>query len=420
MSKKDLFGDDVQGDTRGDKRGDTHDGTGGGTRDDFARMLEASMGDRAGKRARTGDVFQGEILSIGKEEAFVSTGTAIDGALPVRELWDENKQLKYKVGDVIDVKVVRAREGEILLKRAGSLAAAEGMDNLEDAFDMELPLEGRVLEAVKGGFRVQIQGQKAFCPISQIDARFVQDPAPYVGQKFEFIITQFEERGRNVVVSRRKLLDLQRAENEGEFLNRHKPGDLMSGEVTRIEKYGAFVRLDSGLEGLVPISELAWGRVNDPAEIVHIGQKVQTALVRANEDDGGRLKISLSLKQAGGEGDPWLTVPEKFPLGAIAEGKIERKESYGLFVNLAPGITGLMPRSKWRDVVDGQQYDNKRKGENVIVQVDEIDLESKRLTLIPPEERLDMGWRQHHAAAAPGKGLGTFGDLLKGFKPQKK
>ncbi len=401
MSKKDLFGDDIQGETR----------------EDFERMLADSMGP--GRRLRAGDSLKGEILSIGKEEAFISTGTSVDGALPVRELLDDKKELKYKVGDIIDVKVVRAREGEILLKRAGSMTAAEGMDNLEDAFDMELPIEGRVLEAVKGGFRVQIQGQKAFCPISQIDAKFVNDPAPYVGQKFEFIITQFEENGRNIVVSRRKILDLLRAENEGEFLNRHRAGDIMSGEVTRLEKYGAFVRLENGLEGLVPISELAWGRIGDPSEIVHIGQKVQTALIRATEDDG-RLKISLSLKQAGGEGDPWMKVVEKYPVGTIIEGKVERKESYGLFVNLAPGITGLMPRSKWRDVIDGNQYDNKKKGDTVLVQVDEIDFENKKLTLIPPQEQVDMGWRQHQKTSSPGKGLGTFGDLLKDFKPQKK
>lgn len=403
MSKKDLFGDDIQGNTR----------------EDFERMLEDSMSGGA-KRLRAGDSLKGEILSIGKEEAFVSTGTPVDGALPIRELLNDKKELKHKVGDIIDVKVVRAREGEIFLQLAGSLSSVEGVDNLEDAADMEIPLEGRVLEAVKGGFRVQIQGQKAFCPISQIDSKFVQDPAAYVGQKFDFIITQFEERGRNIVVSRRKVLDLKRAENEGEFLNLHKPGDIMRGEVTRIEKYGAFVRLESGLEGLVPISELAWGRINDPSEIVHIGQSVETALVRANEDEGGRLKISLSLKQAGGEGDPWMKVTEKFPLGTIIEGKIERKESYGLFVNLAPGITGLMPRSKWRDVIDGNQYDNKKKGENVVVQVDEIDFDNKKLTLAPPQEQMDMGWRQHQKSSVPGKGLGTFGDLLKDLKPSKK
>ncbi len=402
MSKKDLFGDDIEK-------------TGGAA--EFAALLNRSL--TANRSLKAGDTFNGEILSIGKEEAFVSTGSPVDGAIPLSELLDDKKQVKYKVGEVIEVQVVRVREGEILLRRKNSSAASEDIESLEDAFDMELPIEGRVTEAVKGGFRVAIHNKQAFCPISQMDLRGGHDPTEYIGKKFDFIITQFDERGRNLVVSRRKILELQRAESEGEFLEKHQLGEILHGTITRLEKFGAFCRLqDSGVEGLIPISELAWGRIGDPSEVVSIGQAVDVQLLRVVEE-GDRMKVSFSLKQAGGEGDPWTLVTERFPVGSVSEGTIERKETYGLFVNLAPGITGLMPKSKWRDRIDGSQYENRKKGEKIKVQIDEIKFEEKRLTLAPPNEDRDESWRTH-TSAAKGQGMGTMADLFKDFKPSKK
>ena len=378
--------------------------------DDFATLFAASEGP--GRRLSVGDSFEGEILSIGKEESFVSTGTMTDGQIPTLELKDKSGLLIYKVGDKIKVKVVRTRDGEVLLKRSDSVSGgADDVDSLEDAFDLELPVKGKVTESVKGGFRVEIHGKRAFCPFSQIDHRASSDAADYIGKTFEFIITQFEQR--NMVVSRRKLLDLQRAEGEGAFLLAKKPGDRLSGVITKLEKFGAFCRLEEGVEGLIPISELAWGRVNDPGEVLRVGQSVEVVLMRVSEE-GDRLRVSLSLKQAGGEGDPWLTIAQKYPVGTLLEGVVERKENYGLFVTLAPGISGLLPRSKWRDHVDGNQYENKKKGETVKVMVDEIKFEEHKLTLAPPGDRDDGAWRAHAAAGtASGKtGTGTFGELF--------
>ena len=396
MSKKtDLFGDELS-----DNSGQ-----------DFESMFRDSMA-RAGDRLRNGDMLKGEILSIGKESAFVSTGTPIDGLLPTAELKDKNGALLYKVGDSIEVKVVRTRENEVLLKRADSLGSSDDAESLEDAFDMELPVRGKVSEAVKGGFRVEIQGQRAFCPLSQIDLRASNDPNDYVGKSFDFIITKFEKR--DMVVSRRRILELQRAEGEGAFLLARKPGEILEGEITRIERYGAFCRLTDGVEGLIPISEMAWGRINDPHEVVSLGQKVSVMLMKA-EEDGDRLKVSLSLKQGGGVSDPWQTVTQKFPLGSQHEGVVDRKEVYGLFVNLGGGITGLLPRSKWRDHLEAKSYENKKKGESIKVMVDEMDLEARKLTLAPPGDRDDGAWRAH---MAPKKGMGTFADLLQAAKPQ--
>lgn len=353
MSKKDIFGDDIE-ETK-----------------DLASFEELFAQSDKGmdRRLSVGDFVQGEILSIGKEETFVSTGTPVDGMMYTRDLLDENKQVKYKVGDVIDCVVTAMKGGEVRLTKKGSLAATT--DSLEDAFDMELPVEGRVTETCNGGFRVNIQGKTAFCPISQIDLKFVQDANEYVDRKFEFMITQLDPKGRNIVVSRRRLLELQRAENEGTFMLKHQPGALLEGKIVRLERFGAFVELEPGIEGLVHVSELSWSRVNDPHEVVAVGQSCTVKLLKTEEIDG-KLKISLSLKQADGEGNPWMTVPQKFPVGTVVKGKVEKKEAYGLFVNIAPGVTGLLPKSKWRDSVDASQFENKKRGDDVTVQVDQI------------------------------------------------
>ena len=401
MSKKDLFGDEVE--------------TG---KNDFESMLNSSM---SVTRRRVGDTFNGEILSIGKEQAFVSTGTPTDGAIPTLELLGPDKVLAFKVGDVIEVRVLRVREGEIFLHRVDAKSSAANVDDLEDAYDMELPVEGKVLEVIKGGYRVGLQGNvKAFCPVSQMDLRPGTDAATHVNQKYEFIISQYDPKGRNVVVSRRRFLEAQRVESEGEFLTKAKPGDMYLGSIARLEKFGAFITLENGLDGLIPISELAWGRVASPADVVSIGQKVQVLLLRAEEQDG-RLRLSFSLKQAGGEGDPWSKVIQSFPVGTITKGTVEKKETFGLFISLAPGISGLMPRSKWRDHVDGAQFENKKRGDIIDVMIDQIQFEEKKLTLAPPGDRDSVDWQSHSGASQSGKGLGTFGDLLKNaaVKPPK-
>lgn len=400
MKKKDLFGDDVA--TEGE---------------DFESMLNQSL---SVSRRKVGEVFKGEILSIGKESSFVSTGTPTDGSIPTLELMGPDKVLQFKVGDLLEVRVLRVREGEMLLRREDAKGAAAGFESIEDAFDMELPVEGKVLEVVKGGYRVQIGNAKAFCPISQMDLRPGTDSSAHVGQKYEFLITQFEEKGRNIVVSRRRHLEQQKVESEGQFLQTAKPGDQFTGTITRLEKFGAFVALDNGLEGLIPISEMAWGRVASPADVVSVGQKVPIALIKA-EEQGDRLRMSFSMKQASGEGDPWLKVTAQYPVGTMVKGTVEKKETFGLFVSLAPGISGLLPRSKWRDSGEAQTYENKKKGDSIDVMVAQIQFEEKRLTLGLPGEQEDQEWRTHvQGPVNPGKGLGTFGDLLKDFKPTRK
>ncbi len=395
MSKRDAFGDD------NDQKAKT----------DFASLFEQSLSS-VGRKLSTGDAFNAEILSIGKEESFVSTSTTQDAMILTQELLDESKQLKYKAGDRLDVVVVKVKGGEIRVVKAGSKKSSNDLDSLEDAFDMELPVEGRVTEVCNGGFRVSIQGKSAFCPVSQMDYK-VQDHQSYVEKKFDFIITQLDLKKRNVVVSRRKLLDAQKIESEGFFMEKAKVGDIMDGKVTRMEKFGAFVTLDQGVEGLVHISEIGWSRLQDPSEVLHVGQNVSVKLIRSEEIDG-KLKLSFSIKQAGGDGDPWTMVPQKYPLGSTHKGTVEKKEVYGLFVNIGPGVTGLLPKSKWRDALDFQKYESKKKGDSIEVQVDEILFEQKKMSLGVPSEVDDQTWKQvaTKAGFVNNSGLGGLADLM--------
>ncbi len=372
MSKRDLFGDELNVKTT----------------TDFASMFEDSLGG-VGRKLSSGDTFIGEILTIGKEESFIATATPVDAMILTSELLDENKILKYKIGDKIEVVVIKTKGGEIRVSRKGSKKSNSDLESLEYAFDMELPVEGRVTEVCNGGFKVSINNKQAFCPISQMDYK-VQDAQSYVEKKFDFIITKLENR--NIVVSRRKLLDQLKVENEGQFLDSVKTGEILSGAVSRIENFGAFITLDSGVEGLVHISEVGWSRIQNPSEVLSIGQKVSVKLLKSEEVDG-RLKVSLSIKQAGGDGDPWMLVPQKFPLKSVHKGIVEKKEVYGLFVNIAPGVTGLLPKSKWRDSVDHQSYETRKKGDAIQVQIDEILFEQKRISLGVPLEADDQSWK---------------------------
>lgn len=381
---------------------------------EFDALLNSSVIQTRGLMA--GDKFRGEILAVTGQEAFISTGSPTDATMPFALTPGIEAP---KSGDFVDVIVVRVREGEILVKAVGSRGVNAGADSLEDAYDMEIPVDGVVLEAVKGGFRVKVQALKAFCPISQIDWRSV-NANDYVGKKFSFIITKWE-RGRDLVVSRRKVLEIERAASESDFMLTAEVDTIFSGTVFRLEKYGAFVRLENGVEGLIPISELSWGRINHPQEVVNLDQVVQVKLLRTIEE-AGRLKVSFSLKQGGSTLDPWSSIENDFPVGTQLEGTVEHKEPFGLFVSLAVGVTGLLPRSAWRDAVDSSAYESKLKGDKVKVRVEKIDLDTHKLSFSIPGDLDDDTWRSHASAhgastgAGSAKSFGTLADLMKGIK----
>ena len=312
------------------------------SKSDFAALFETSMGGIS-KTLSPGDKLRAEVLSVGKEEIFVSTGTMNDGLVMRADLADkETGEVKVKVGDFLDLYVTNVKGSQIYM--SPNPTAKNLSDDLEDAFDMMVPVEGKVTEAVNGGFRVSVLGKTAFCPMSQIDSRRVDDPTSYIGRKFDFMITQFDRKGRNIVVSRRKLLDEQKEANMAAFTEDNKPGQMVKGVVTRLEPFGAFVEIAPGLEGLVHISQIAWSRLAHPSEAVRVGQEVSAKILKIEEGLNGRMNISLSIKE--GQPAPWENLPSHIREGEVVAGRVTRLMKFGAFVEVAPGIEGLVPLSE--------------------------------------------------------------------------
>ena len=342
--------------------------------EDFARMFEVSI-TGVTRRLSPGDKVRGEILTIGKDEVFVSTGTMNDGIVSRRDLFDKDGNFNRKVGDFVDLFVTQVKGSQIFLST--NPTSKNLADDLEDAFDMMMPIEGKVTEVVNGGFRVELMGKTAFCPISQLDSRRIDDPTVYIGKKFPFLITQFDRR--NIVVSRRKLLDEQKELSTDTFIQEHRPGSMVSGVVTRLEQFGAFVEVAPGLEGLVHISEVSWSRLAHPNEALKLGQVVDVNVLKT-EEVNGRLNISLSIKQAAPA--PWENLPESIREGAVVEGKVTRCMKFGAFVELAPGIEGLVPLSEMSHTKRVLRSDEiVKEGERVPVLIKEIRLDERRLLL---------------------------------------
>ncbi len=324
-----------------------------------------------------GEKIKAEVLVVGKEEIFVSTGTASDGIVTRRDLASAEGALDLKVGDVLDLYVTQVRGTQVYLSPKPT--SKNLADDLEDAYKMRLPVEGRVAEVVKGGFRVSVHGKLAFCPISQMDVKRIETPEEYIGQRFEFRITQINEDGRNVIVSRRKHLDEQRGASQGTFLEEHPEGSIVNARITRIEKFGAFAEVAPGVEGLIHISELSWSRVENPHDVLQMGQDVHVKVLKT-ETVEGRLKISLSMKQS--QAEPWEHMPSSLKEGQIVEGKVTRCMKFGAFVELSPGIEGLIPLSEMSYTKRVMRSDELvKEGDRIAVKINEINAGAKRISL---------------------------------------
>jgi len=378
---------------------------------EFAALLGESLKQR-NKKVSVGDKIRGEILVLGQEDVFISTGTPVDGIMLRRDLLDETGLCPYKTGDVIECYVTQVRNGEIRLSKKST--DRHSAEDLEDAYDMMLPIQGRIVEVCKGGVRVNIKGKLAFCPISQIDTRHVEDALEYVGKSFDFKITQFSEGGRNIVVSRKKLLEEENALSSVSFLEEHPDGSVVSGRVTRLEKFGAFVELCPGVDGLVHISEIAWSRIGDPSEVLAVGQVVTVKLLK-RETVQGKMKISLSIKQVTPKEEaakPSNATREltKYNVGKAVTGKILRKEVYGLFIEIEPGLSGLLHKSKAVDHPEFH-YEKLKVGDTVTVQIAEIKDAERKISFAVARDPSEDDWKSHQPKSMVS--FGTLGDAMK-------
>jgi small subunit ribosomal protein S1 len=326
-----------------------------------------------------GEKVRGKVISIGKDTIFLDVGSKIDAVADKAEFMDDKGDLSLNLGDEIELFVTGLNEHEIRLSKA--ISGVGGLEILEDAFANKVPVEGKVGATCKGGFQVEILKRRAFCPVSQMDVVYVETPEDYVGQTCQFLITRLEEKGRNIVVSRRKLLEKVIEEKKKEFFNRVNPGDILDGRVTKLMPYGIFVELIPGVEGMVHISELSWSRVEKPEEVSRVNDRVTVKVLEITSGKReNQKKISLSMKQI--ENDPWETVAEKVKPGAKITGKVTRCMNFGVFVEIIPGIEGLVHISEMsyvKRVIHPE--DVVAQGERIPVLVKELDIPHRRISL---------------------------------------
>ena len=344
----------------------------------FAELFE-SYSEGMNEDVRVGDKVRGAIISIGRDSVFVDTGTRTDGFVDKTELLDEEGQFTFEEGDILELYAVAVTGTEIRLSKA--ISGIGGAELLRDAFENDIPVEGRVKAVIKGGFQVDVLQRRAFCPISQMDLRYVETPEEYMDQAYEFLITEFDEEGRNIVLSRRKLLDRALEKVRESFYADLAVGDLMEGRVTKLMPFGAFVELTPGVEGMIHISELGWSRVENPDEVLHVGESVRVKVIGMEPNEkSDQLKIALSIKQT--LEDPWETVDQRYHEGDAVTGKVTQCLDFGAFVEVEPGIEGLVHISEMsytRRIL--RPEDVVSSGEQVQVMIKEIDETKRRISL---------------------------------------
>ncbi|MBT6338869.1 MAG: 30S ribosomal protein S1 [Desulfobacula sp.] len=474
----------------------------------FAELFE-SYDTKISHELNQGDKVEGEIISIGDKSVYIDTGTKSDGVVGKAELLDEKGEFLYKIGDKVNLYVVSLSESEMILSKALSGAGQATM--LDDASRNGTPVEGKVTGVIKGGFSVDIMGKRAFCPVSQMDVKYVENQEEYVGQTHHFLITRFEESGRNIVVSRRDLLNEEIKEKSKVYFEKVEEGDIVQGIVTKLMSFGAFVELIPGVEGMVHISELSWSRIEKAEEVIQPGDVVNVKVLKIESSkqsepskQSDTFKISLSMKQTssnpwdsmektfntgdqvsgkvvrltsfgafveivpGVDGlvhisemshtkrvlrpddvvqvgervqvviksidmdskrislsikdalsDPWTGASAKYEIGSIVEGHLEKREKFGLFITLEPGVTGLMPSSHISKSANASDFEKLKPGNSIQVMIQEVDEEKRRLTLTSPDQKEGDNWKQF-ANSKKSTPVGTMESLfLEAMKKKK-
>ena len=345
--------------------------------EDFASMFEAS---HKAKRVEKGQTVNGTIVGIGHGVAFVNVGGKGEALIDVAELKDADGVLEVAVGDRIQAMVVSTDGGITLSRRLARGTATDRQ--LEDAFRAGLPVEGKIEQAVKGGYEVRIGGQRAFCPLSQIDIVRNTDPAQHIGRVYAFRIVEYKEGGRSLILSRRALLEEEQLANAVEVRRSIVVGAVLTGRVTSVRDFGAFVDLGSGVQGLVHVSEMGWSRVSDTTEVVTPGQEITVKVLRVDTDTQ---KIALGLKQL--TANPWSTVEATYEVGQVRGGRVTRLTDFGAFVELEPGVEGLAHVSTFAATGRSKGWTmSVPAGTTAAFEIVSIDLEKKRIGVSLVEE----------------------------------
>ena len=345
------------------------------TRDDFAAMLDESLGGADG--GFEGRVVKGTVTAIENDLAVIDIGLKSEGRVPLREFAMPGQKADLKVGDEVEVYVDRVENanGETMLSRDRARREA-AWDRLEEEFNKEARVEGVIFGRVKGGFTVDLGGAVAFLPGSQVDIRPVRDVGPLMDLPQPFQILKMDRRRGNIVVSRRAILEETRAEQRSGLIQNLEEGQIIEGAVKNITDYGAFVDL-GGIDGLLHVTDMSYKRVNHPSEVINIGDNVRVQIIRINRDTQ---RISLGMKQL--ESDPWEGVAAKYPVGAKLSGTVTNITDYGAFVELEAGIEGLVHVSEmsWvkKNVHPGKIVSTSQEVDVIVL---EVDSDKRRISL---------------------------------------
>jgi small subunit ribosomal protein S1 len=344
------------------------------TREDFAKLLEESMTQGS---PQEGSVVKGTIVGIEKDVAVIDVGAKTEGRVALREFAGPGRHNELKVGDTVEVYLERVENalGEAVLSR-DKARREESWGKLEKAFTGNEKVQGVIFNQVKGGFTVDLDGAVAFLPRSQVDIRPIRDVTPLMNVPQPFQILKMDRRRGNIVVSRRTVLEETRAEQRQELVQNLEEGQVIDGVVKNITDYGAFVDL-GGIDGLLHVTDIAWRRVNHPTEVLNIGQQVKVKIIKINHETH---RISLGMKQL--QDDPWQGIEAKYPVAARLKGRVTNITDYGAFVELEPGIEGLIHVSEmsWtkKNVHPGKIVST---SQEVEVQVLEVDPVKRRISL---------------------------------------
>lgn len=379
----------------------------------FAEMFEQS-GEKGRSWLEPGQKLTGKVLKIGTEWLFMDTGQKGEGVVERKEFLDLDGNLTVNEGDSITAYFLSSSHGEMRFttKLGGG---ASGSSQLEQAWQAGVPVEGIIEKEIKGGYEVKLGGTvRAFCPYSQIALRRVENPEALINTRLTFMISEYAENGRNIVVSRRALLEEEQQRLKEEAQAGISEGMTVIGTVISLQDYGAFIDI-GGLEGLLPISEVGWSRVKDIRDVLSVGQQLKVVVKSIDKEKD---RISLSIKDT--LADPWEQVLDKFPEGSFHTGTVARLDTFGAFVTLSNGVDGLLHISK---LGSGKRINHPREvvkeEEQIEVKIESIDRANRRISLAlagparaAAEEEATMSEFRRQADDAP-KGMGTLGDMMR-------
>ena len=345
--------------------------------EDFAALFEASIQATQYERGQT---IEGTIVAIGPEVAFVDVGGKGEAVIEIAELKNADGVLEVAAGDRIRATVVSTVGGLTLSLRL--VRGAATARQLSDAFQAGLPVEGKVERVVKGGYEVRIAGERAFCPMSQIDTVRTTNPATHEGCVYTFRIIEYKEGGKNLVVSRRALLEEEQRASAAEVRRSIVAGAVLAGRVSSVRDFGAFVDLGGGVQGLLHVSEMGWSRVSDASQVVAPGEEITVKVLRVDDDTQ---RIALGLKQL--TENPWSKVDATYEVGQVRTGRVTRVVEFGAFVELEPGVEGLAHASTFAPTSQREEWSwSVPVGTTGAFEILSIDSEQKRIGVALVEE----------------------------------